>query len=84
MDILFIIIGLCLFIRYLSIVGRTKKWLRNALINTFSGVASLVLCSAITNLFFEKTLCLSPVTAFISAVLGIPGTLLLMITGFAL
>lgn len=79
MDILFIVIGICLFIRYLCIVCQTKKWLTNALINTFSGLASLMICTVVTN-----SLSLSPVTAFISTVLGVPGTLLMMITGYVL
>ena len=84
MDILFIVIGICLFIRYVSIVGQSKKWLRNAFINTFSGIASLFLFTLITSRFLDQALSFSPVSAFISAVLGIPGTILMMIAGFVL
>ncbi len=80
MDVLMMILGAALALTYLYLCGRQKKPIKVMLINSGLGIASLVLSALLTG-FSGSGIAVNLVTVLISAVLGIPGAIMIAAMG---
>lgn len=84
MDVLFTAAGLFFMVYIFRIYGQRKKPVKTALINIFSGVGALLATTLILTALRLPCPAVNGVTCFISAVFGVPGSVLLVILGFIL
>ena len=78
MDILFIVMGAAALFMFIKSCVSVRKTFRTAAVFMLSGLAALIICSAVTSLFSFR-IAVNEVTVFISLVLGIPGVIMLYI-----
>ena len=81
LDVIFLIIGVFIFIKFLSVLLKSQNPLRKAVLSMLSGICSLVAASLVTG-FFGASLAVNLYTVFIALTLGIPGVILLILKIF--
>ena len=80
MDVLMIVLGAVLTAGYLKLCGEQRKAVRTMLLNSGIGIASLFAAAVISGLA-GKGIAVNAATVLISAVLGVPGTIMTAATG---